>query len=109
MMGPRIEVRAEMDGQQLIEALRRLILNDESFRPEAWSLDDAETLVRCAAAIREGNLAAGSAVLSLAEARLRRCCRICGGPDDPPLTLNFGREYAHTACLERINRVREGS
>lgn len=55
--------------------------------------------------------------LTLEEARARRVCRVCGGPievgvqpagwkDDygamvwpVALTLDFGREFAHTGCL----------
>ena len=43
-------------------------------------------------------------ILSLDEARKRRCCRVCLGPDtaSPELgvfVLNCGTEYAHEKCI----------
>lgn len=37
--------------------------------------------------------------ISVQEAQLYQICRICGGPDTAPFTLNYGKEYAHTKCL----------
>lgn len=42
------------------------------------------------------------------EAKKRRVCRICGGPDSPrqvtpvlidSFVLNYGQEYAHASCI----------
>jgi hypothetical protein len=44
--------------------------------------------------------------LTVAEAQRRRVCRICKLNDDPPpgnpLVLNYGEEYAHEHCLNRL-------
>ena len=37
---------------------------------------------------------------AVAVARDKEICRICGEPYAPPFTYDFGREYAHTKCLE---------
>lgn len=44
--------------------------------------------------LREGE------AMTVEQARKARICRICHGPDDPPFTYNYGKEYAHTKCLE---------
>jgi hypothetical protein len=44
----------------------------------------------------------GRAKLDYHEAVKSRCCRICGGPDSAPLVLDYGREYAHRACIAAL-------
>lgn len=43
----------------------------------------------------------GKSDLSLDDCRLLDVCRVCYLPAIAPLTLNYGDEYAHTACLEK--------
>ena len=40
-----------------------------------------------------------TAALTVEQARKRYVCRICGKRADGPLTMDFGKEFAHTACL----------
>ena len=37
--------------------------------------------------------------ITLAEAQLLDVCRICKAPSSVPFEYDYGREYAHTACL----------
>lgn len=48
--------------------------------PEKWSMSALEPL-------------------TVEQARGQKVCRICRGRADGPLTLNYGAEFAHTACL----------
>lgn len=47
--------------------------------------------------------------LTLEEARASGRCRICGEPKKAPFTLNFGHEFAHTACYENATRPEPGT
>lgn len=38
--------------------------------------------------------------LTVEEAQRLRVCRICRKPMSAPFLLNFGKEFAHEACLE---------
>lgn len=40
--------------------------------------------------------------ISLREARLLDVCRICLKPRGIPFLLNYGDEYAHTACVDAL-------
>lgn len=46
--------------------------------------------------------------MTVEEAKQRRVCRVCGGPDSPrqvtpvlidSFVLNYGKEYAHASCI----------
>jgi hypothetical protein len=49
-------------------------------------------------------------VISLVDAVSSDRCRICGASiDHEPVTYSYGREYAHAACLRRLEVERENA
>jgi hypothetical protein len=48
--------------------------------------------------------------VTLVEAKTSNRCRICGASiDREPVTYNYGREYAHTKCLRKLEAERENA
>lgn len=49
-----VEVTALISNNQVVQAIRNMILDNEDFDFRYWSIDDAETFERAANQIREG-------------------------------------------------------
>jgi hypothetical protein len=48
--------------------------------------------------------------MTVAEARASNRCRICGTSiDHERVTYDYGREYAHTSCLRKLEVERENA
>ena len=40
--------------------------------------------------------------LSVEDARQRNLCRLCGESASVPITLDYGKEFAHTSCVSKL-------
>lgn len=101
---------AAQNGRRAVQALcgRYVYIKPTSARSNfrlAHGVPKCQHCVR----ITEGAPGAKPIYLTVNDARKLKVCRICYQSDAPgqttPLVVDYGREYAHQACLQRLQNL----
>lgn len=102
--------------EQLVDLAREVLRLQRILAEQQDPADDADHRTRLLAEndrLRKQNeslrAVASGDELSVEAARNARVCRICRRPATRGnITFNYGKEYAHTACLKAVGLITEG-